>query len=98
MSTPDTHISIEPGARPEQYTVTVSDADGSVSRHVVDVPADYVAKLGVAESDDAAVEDLLRRSFRFLLAREPKESILASFTLSDIERYFPDYVTELSTP
>jgi hypothetical protein len=37
------------------------------------------------------VEDLVRDSFRFLLDREPKESILRSFELSVIKRYFPDY-------
>ena len=35
--------------------------------------------------------DLVRRSFAFLLEREPKESILRSFDLPVIGRYFPDY-------
>jgi len=33
----------------------------------------------------------VRESFRFLLEREPKESILREFDLSVIKRYFPDY-------
>lgn len=37
------------------------------------------------------VEDLVRRSFEFLLEREPPESILRSFDLSVIARYFPEY-------
>lgn len=37
------------------------------------------------------VEDLVRRSFEFLLEREPPESILGSFDLSVIGRYFPEY-------
>jgi len=36
-------------------------------------------------------ESLLEVSFEFLLQREPQESILRQFTLSDVERYFPDY-------
>ena len=40
---------------------------------------------------EAAVEDLVRRSFEFLLEREPPSSILPRFDLSVIERYFPDY-------
>lgn len=36
-------------------------------------------------------ERLVEASFRFLLDREPKESILARFDLSIITRYFPDY-------
>lgn len=34
---------------------------------------------------------LVEESFRFLLAREPKESILRRFSLGDIERYFAEY-------
>ena len=39
--------------------------------------------------DDVA--DLVRRSFAFLLEREPNTSILREFDLSTIERYFPEY-------
>ena len=38
---------------------------------------------------------LVRRSFEFLLLREPKESILTSFALSVIARYFPEYEREI---
>jgi hypothetical protein len=34
---------------------------------------------------------LVEESFRFLLEREPASSILRTFAISDIERYFPDY-------
>ncbi|TMF23243.1 MAG: hypothetical protein E6I28_13290 [Chloroflexi bacterium] len=37
------------------------------------------------------VAALVRRSFEFLLAREPNTQILAEFDLSTIERYFPEY-------
>jgi hypothetical protein len=43
---------------------------------------------GTAKED---VEDLVRRSFDFLLEREPPSSILGTFDLSVIERYFPEY-------
>lgn len=36
-------------------------------------------------------EKLVLRSFKFLLAREPKESILGQFDLSVIQKYFPEY-------
>jgi hypothetical protein len=39
--------------------------------------------------------ELIRRSFEFLLAREPKESILPQFDLPLIGRYFPEYEREL---
>jgi hypothetical protein len=32
---------------------------------------------------------MIEAAFRFLLAREPKESILARFDVSVISRYFP---------
>jgi hypothetical protein len=38
--------------------------------------------------------ELIRRSFEFLLEREPKESILPQFDLPLIGRYFPEYERE----
>ena len=43
-------------------------------------------------SDDEAV---VRESFVFLLEREPPESILPSFSLDIIRRYFPEYDDEM---
>ena len=48
------------------------------------------------EGGGESPEDLIRRSFEFLLEREPKESILSRFHLSVIGRYFPDYEREIS--
>lgn len=36
-------------------------------------------------------EELVRRSFEFLLQREPKESILKEFELPVIQKYFPEF-------
>ena len=36
-------------------------------------------------------EELVKRSFNFLLEREPNTSILKEFDLEDINRYFPEY-------
>jgi hypothetical protein len=41
------------------------------------------------------VADLVKRSFDFMLAREPNTSILREFDLSTIERYFPEYAREI---
>ena len=65
--------------------VTVSDAD-SKTEHSVSVTREEREKYGGRE-----VRDLVDASFRFLLSKEPKESILPRFALSDIERYFPEY-------
>lgn len=60
---------------------------GSASTHEVTVDPDDVVRLASGHSAGQLVE----ASFRFLLEREPKESILARFDLSVIERYFPEY-------
>lgn len=43
----------------------------------------------------ATPEALVAESFRFLLEREPPESILRSFELPIIGRYFGDYADEI---
>ncbi|MEX0650029.1 MAG: hypothetical protein WD200_03445 [Candidatus Andersenbacteria bacterium] len=40
-------------------------------------------------------EELLQASFEFLLQREPKESILPEFSLSEITTHFPEYQDEV---
>lgn len=69
------------------WEVTVEER-GSSSRHTVTVDQAYYRKLTGGRITE---EELVRRSFEFLLAREPKESILARFELNAIARYFPDY-------
>jgi hypothetical protein len=68
------------------FRVEVAEGD-SVSRHEVQITAETLERLGWSGS----LEELLRRSFDFLLSREPKESILAVFELSEISRYFPQF-------
>lgn len=60
------------------------------TEHLVTVSQDDLKRWGrgIAKED---VEDLVRRSFDFLLKREPPSSILRTFDLSVIGRYFPDY-------
>jgi hypothetical protein len=63
---------------------------GHQTRHAVGVTAADLARWGRGgEAGD--VEDLVRRSFDFLLEREPASSILRAFDLSVIQRYFPEY-------
>lgn len=69
--------------------VTVERA-GTRTQHAVTVSRASLDRWGdgPAQSD---VEDLVRRSFEFLLEREPATSILRRFDLSVIESYFPEY-------
>jgi hypothetical protein len=71
--------------------VRVAD-DDSRSRHTVRVRREDLARLDPAAVDPS---DLVRRSFVFLLRHEPKESILASFDLPVIGRYFPGFESEI---
>ena len=48
--------------------------------------------------EEADVEDLVARSFDFLLEREPPSSILAIFELSVIQRYFPEFDSAFRRP
>lgn len=65
---------------------------GSSTHHTVEVTAAELVRWGRARS----AEDLVRDSLRFLLEREPKESILREFKLSVITRYFPDYESAIT--
>ena len=70
--------------------VTVTD-HGASREFEVGVTDGLLARLAPGAEDPT---DLVRRSFEFLLAREPKESILSAFGLSVIGRYFPEYERE----
>ena len=63
---------------------------GARTEHVVTVSGASLARWA-AGSTEEDVEDLVRRSFEFLLDREPPTSILRRFELSVIETYFPEY-------
>lgn len=71
--------------------VTVTD-HGASREFEVGVSRTELTRFAPGAADPA---DLVRRSFEFLLAREPKESILSSFGLSTIARYFPEYEREI---
>jgi hypothetical protein len=72
--------------------VDVADPDGSRTQHEVRVTRADLERFAPGGDHPA---DLVRRSFAFLLAREPKESILRSFDLPAIGRYFPEYEREI---
>ena len=64
----------------------------NVTRHSVILGEEYWQKL---TNGREAPEELVIRSFEFLLFREPKESILKEFNLSWIGDYFPEYEKEI---
>ncbi|MFQ5816523.1 MAG: hypothetical protein ACE5H2_01030 [Terriglobia bacterium] len=74
-----------------EFRVTVREGR-SQSSHLVTVKQDYYEQL---TGERIAPEELVRQSFEFLLAREPKESILSQFDLRVIAHYFPEYEREI---
>jgi len=73
------------------YRVEVIEED-SKTTHKVELNRNDYQKL---TDGKVTPEQLVQCSFEFLLEREPKESILSSFNLSVISRYFPQYATEI---
>jgi len=71
---------------PSIFLVSVADQTGQTTHEVTVHPSDLERY-----APDATPEELIEASFEFLLAREPKESILARFELPVIERYLPEY-------
>lgn len=76
---------------PGRFTVTVKESRGQ-SSHLVSLTNDYYQKL---TGGAIPKEELVKMSFQFLLAHEPKESILREFDLPVIGRYFPQYEAEI---
>ncbi len=86
-------IEIQASRADRGWVVSVTILDHDTSRSFeVGVTAEELARYGPGATDPT---ELVRRSFEFLLAREPKESILPSFGLSTIARYFPEYEREI---
>ena len=68
--------------------------DRNSTTHIVTVQPDYAVKL---TGGRVAAEMLVVRSFEFLLERESNTSILRSFELPVIARYFPEYERVIRT-
>ena len=76
--------------------------DGAFRVRVIDGRSESSHRVTVASEDynrltggKIEMRELVRRSFEFLLEREPKESILRQFDLQVIGRYFPDFEREI---
>jgi hypothetical protein len=89
----ETDISV--GCLPEtdgwRCTVRVSD-DAGASEHEVRVDRQALQSLAPQGTEP---EDLVRRSFEFLLEHEPRGAIMRRFELPIISRFFADYEDEI---
>lgn len=76
---------------PLEFQVVVREAGGE-SRHHVTMGKDTCERLTAGRQTP---ERCLEAAFRFLLDREPRESILGRFDVTVISRYFPEFEREL---
>ena len=72
------------------FTVTV--AETSTTTHTVTVTDQ---SLNYLTDNNVTKTQLLKFSFNFLLDEEPNTSILSSFDINVISKYFPDYIDEV---
>ena len=69
-----------------KYEVTVQS--NTITTHIVSLSDEVHKNL---TNNKVTKEELLDFSFKFLLDREPNTSIMSSFELTVISRYFSDY-------
>ncbi|MEE8160949.1 MAG: hypothetical protein V3T61_04870 [Acidobacteriota bacterium] len=77
---------------PLEFSVTVREGD-SETHHSVTMAESTYQKL---TSGAVPPEQCIEGAFKFLLEREPKESILSRFDVTVISKYFPDFESQLS--
>jgi len=70
------------------FKVTVEGSSRTTTTNIVSVNPSYYEKL---TGGRISAEELVEKSFEFLLKRESNTSILSSFDLPVIGRYFPEY-------
>jgi len=83
---------VEIEKKSENEFVVVVEEKGDKSRYAVTLDDDYYYLLTQAK---IGKEELIRKSFQFLLDREPKESILSRFNLKAIKNYFPEFESKI---
>ena len=74
------------------FEVVVREGEGE-TRHHVTISRETCERLTAGKHTP---ERFLEAAFRFLLDREPKESILGRFDVTVISRYFPEFERELT--
>lgn len=69
------------------FSVTIGD-----NEYEVELNSNYWNKL---TDEEMTPEELVYKSFKFLLERESADAILTSFNLKEINKYFPEYEDEI---
>lgn len=76
------------------FEVTVTDDSGS-STHTVTLSKDFLKRVTQKASVHPTPKQVVLAIFRFLLRREPKESIMPEFDAETPKKYFDDYMDQL---
>jgi hypothetical protein len=84
-------IQIRRTAEHDSFEVVVREGKGE-SHHHVTMSREMCERL---TGGTHTPERCLEAAFRFLLDREPKESILGRFDVTVISRYFPEFEREM---
>ena len=77
----------------DDRTFKVTVQQETTTTHTVTVDPVYCQKISGGK---ASPENLVEKSFEFLLERESNTSILRTFDLPVISRYFPEYEKEIT--
>lgn len=83
---------VEIEKRSENEFAVVVEEKGDKTQYIISLDNDYYYLLTQGK---ISKEELIRKSFQFLLGREPKESILSKFNLKVIKSYFPEFEKEI---
>jgi hypothetical protein len=84
-------VTCEPITDGWRCTVVVGEDPGATTHEVL-VDRESLRRL---TAEGAEPDDLVRESFRFLLEREPRGSIMRRFELPVIGRFFAEYESEI---
>lgn len=84
-------IDIKGGGNDKGWLMNVTVSDRTQTTHVVRISRAEHERYGGGD-----VVELVRRSFEFLLDREPNTAILREFDLGTIQRYFPEYAEAMT--
>lgn len=85
-------IEVEQTGGPDPLVFDVNVVErGHKTRHEVSIAAGYARQL----ADTVEPADLIEGVFCFLLDREPASAILASFDVSVVPTYFPEFEAKL---
>jgi len=83
---------IEVRKKNEREFIVIITEDETKTEYIVTLDNEYYKDLTRSKINR---EELIKKSFEFLLKRERKESILRRFNLKVINNYFPEFEEEI---